>query len=71
MSKCRASCFTLTVDWLLRGGVCVCVCVKPRFQGHYSLLFLLPFIIDVLFATAGGQDSLARVLANEDRAPGR
>ena len=66
------SCLMLYLD----GGLapawwCVCVCVKPRFQGHYSLLFLLPFIIDVLFATAGGQDSLARVLANEDRAPGR
>ena len=33
---------------------CVCVCVKPRFQGHYSLLFLLPFIVNVQFATAGG-----------------
>ena len=31
-----------------------CVCAKPRFQGHYSLLFLLPFIVSVQFATAGG-----------------
>ena len=36
--------------------------VKPRFQGHYSLLFLLPFIVNVQFATAGGLDSRARSL---------
>ena len=35
-------------------SVSVCVCVKPRFQGRCSLLFLLPFIVNVQFATAGG-----------------
>ena len=34
----------MTLKRGVRVCVCVCVCVKPRFQGHYSLLFLLPFI---------------------------
>ena len=31
----------------------LCVCKTLFFQGHCSLLFLFPFIINVQFATAG------------------